>query len=131
MSGFFGKAAPIHQPRGASRMSRNQEGRAAGHHITPGQGWRWQKFGDKLMLVTDGGGADVVLSARHMGGGRVELTTCSPDGRMIPLLADSPLGLALAALPDLVAIARDCLNLNDRPRQLPLLEAALRKGGLL
>lgn len=112
-------------------MSRNQEGRAAGHHITPGQGWRWQKFGDKLMLVTDGGGTDVVLSVSAGGRDKGALTTCSPDGVMIPLTPDHPLARLLAAVPDLVAIARDCLNLNDRPRQLPLLEAALEKGGLL
>lgn len=112
-------------------MGKHHEGRLAGHHITPGLGWRWQEFGGKLMLVTDGGGADVVLTGRHRGGGAFDFVTCDPSGRLIALKADNPLAIALTALPDLVDAARDCLRFNDRPRQLPLLEAALRQGGLL
>lgn len=103
----------------------------AGHHITPGQGWRWQKFGDRLMLVTDGGGADVVLSIRE-GRGRTPptLATCSPDGVMIPLAADHPLARLLAAVPALVEVAQLIRERNDRPLYHPKLCAALDAAGL-
>lgn len=111
-------------------MSRDQAGRMAGHHITPGQGWRWQKFGDRLMLVTDGGGADVVLSVAPAGGAKGSLITCGPDGRMIPIEPDSPLAILLAGIPALVDAARTIRDHNDRPRYLPQLTAALDAAGL-
>ena len=116
---------------GEMRVSKGQAGRIAGHHLTPGQGWRWQKFGDAMMLVTDGGGADVVLSCRHKGGGRAELITCDPAGHMVALSPEGPLGALLAALPELAEVALDICARDDRPSYRPRLEAALRKAGLL
>ena len=113
-------------------MGTTKEGRVAGHHITPGLGWRWQEFGGKLMLVTDGGGADVVLTVAQLGARAPwALVSCSPRGTIERITADHPLAIALAAFPDLVTIGRDICARNDRPRQLPALEEALRRGGLL
>lgn len=111
-------------------MGKNCEGRLAGHHITPGQGWRWQSFGPRFMLVTDGGGADVVLSARHFGAGRTELINCGSDGMIQPITAESPMGRLLVGIPAIVAVARDFVDYNDRPRQLAMVESALRIAGL-
>lgn len=111
-------------------MGKNCAGRLAGHHITPGQGWRWQKFGDRLMLVTDGGGADVVLSIRGAGHGASALATCGRDGVMQPLSPDHPLAVVLAELPAMVDLLRDLRDRNDRPRQLPQIEALLERAGL-
>jgi hypothetical protein len=108
-------------------MTKEKEGRLAGHHITPGLGWRWQQFGPSMMLVTDGGGADVVLSGGRDG---LKLTTCGPDGVMIKFQPDSPLGMAIAAIPTLVDALRDLLEYNDRPRQLKLIREALAAAGL-
>lgn len=110
-------------------MGKDCEGRQAGHHLTPGRGWRWQQFGDRLMLVTDGGGADVVLSIA----GKPQapkLATCGPDGVMRPLAPDHPLARLLESVPDLVAIAREIEAQDDRPRYLPRLRDALQKAGL-
>lgn len=109
-------------------MSKDDEGRRLGHHITPGRGWRWQEFGGRLMLVTAGGGSDVVLS-----GGRdaLQIMTCDADGRLVKFKPDSPLGLALAALPDLVHLLRDIVARDDRPYQLPRIRAVLAEAGLL
>lgn len=118
---------------GFAKMSRDQAGRMAGHHITPGQGWRWQKFGDRVMLVTDGGGADVVLSIREQRvSGRMQpaLATCSPDGVMVPLTADHPLARLLAGIPAIVEVAQLIRDRNDRPLYHPKLCAALEAAGL-
>jgi hypothetical protein len=114
-------------------MARDSEGRIAGHHITPGTGWRWQNFGDRLMLVTDGGGADVVMSFGAPGAKKPlgQVMTCAPDGRLVPLTPDSPVGRLLVALPDLIHFARDFVQLNDRPRQHADAIAALDKAGLI
>lgn len=111
-------------------MGKISEGRLAGHHITPGQGWRWQYFGSREMLVTDGGGADVVLSARHVGQGRVQLITCGSDGLIKPVTSDTPMGRLLVGIPAIVAVARDFVDYNDRPRQLAMVESAFRIAGL-
>lgn len=117
-------------------MGKYCEGRVEGHHITPGRGWRWQQFGGRLMLVTDGGGADVVLSFpvksdKPVPPGELMAMTCNPEGHLIPFVVDSPLGMLLEAVPDLVFALRDVRTLNDRPRQIPMIEAALAKAGLL
>lgn len=113
-------------------MSRDCEGRLAGHHITPGTGWRWQKFGDRMMLVTDGGGADVVMSFGAPGAKNpLGVMTCDPTGRLVPLTPDSAVGRLLEALPDLVHFVRDFVQLNDRPRQHADAIAALDKAGLI
>jgi hypothetical protein len=109
-------------------MGKDCEGRVAGHHLTPGRGWRWQKFGDRLMLVTDGGGSDVVLSL--IGPRAAKLATCSPDGLMRALTADHPLARLLEALPDLAGLALEIEARDDRPHYLPRLRAALAKAGL-
>ena len=113
-------------------MGKDCEGRIAGHHITPGRGWRWQDFGGCTMLVTAGGGADVVLSIpKATPRPDSSIKTCEPGGRLVPFKPDSPLGKLLESVPDLVFALRDVLEFNDRPRQLPLIEAALAKAGLL
>lgn len=111
-------------------MSKGQAGRIAGHHCTPGQGWRWQEFGGRAMLVTDGGGADVVLSARHKGGGLCELITCGPDGLIAVLKPDSPMGRLLECVADLVELGRDIRDRDDRPTYLPRLRALLDQMGV-
>lgn len=104
-------------------MAKDDIGRIAGHHITPGRGWRWQEFGGRMMLVTDGGGADVVLS---MPGAK----TCDPDGRLVSFLPNSPLGRALAELPLMANALRDFEKFNDRPRQLIEVRGILERAGL-
>ncbi len=111
-------------------MGKDCEGRVAGHHVTPGRGWRWQKFGDRLMLVTDGGGADVVLSGRHRGGGNFDFITCGPNGNMTPLTPESPIGVLLAGVPALIDVLRLIRDRDDRPHYMPRLIEALEAAGL-
>lgn len=57
--------------------------------------WVWRNFGDKLRLVTDGGGFMVVLSAR---GPRSVIETRDPKtGAMRALRPDDPVACAIAA----------------------------------
>lgn len=88
-------------------------------------GWRWQHFGGKLMLVTDGGGATVVLSGDAKG-----LLTCSAEGRLERFNSEHPLAIALTALPELVELVRDIAARDDRPHYLPRLRAILDRLGL-
>lgn len=112
-------------------MSKGQAGRIAGHHCTPGQGWRWQVFGGRMMLVTDGGGADVVLSMRDKGRGQLELITCGPDGVIEQIKPDTPMGRLLEAMAEIVDVARDIHASDDCPTYHPRLTAALTKAGVL
>ncbi len=105
-------------------MAKDDIGRVAGHHITPGRGWRWQQFGGQMMLVTDGGGADIVLS---IPGAR----TCAPNGTMIPFVSDSPLGRVLAEVPLMADALGDFIRFNDRPRQLVEVRGVLERAGLI
>jgi hypothetical protein len=55
------------------------------HLETP---WRWQDFGSGPMLVTDGGGAKVVICGSRTG---QLVTRDEATGRLVPLASDSPL----------------------------------------
>jgi hypothetical protein len=50
--------------------------------------WRWQTFGDLLMLVTDAGGSRVVLAGSRQDG---TLMVCDDTGRLVPLKPDHPI----------------------------------------
>lgn len=66
------------------------------------QDWRWQEFGGRMMLVTDGGGAKVVLAPdAHFG-----IVTRGPQGILIPIAGDTSLGKFLAAVPAIVEASR-------------------------
>jgi hypothetical protein len=112
-------------------MARDSEGRIAGHHITPGTGWRWQNFGDRLMLVTDGGGADVVMSFGAPGAKKPlgQVMTCAPDGRLVPLTPDSPVGRLLVALPDLIHFAPGFRPAERSPAPACRRDRRARQGG--
>lgn len=88
--------------------------------------WCWQDFGDgELKLVTNGGGAKVVLDKRHKGGGRTQLTVRDPDGFMVPMKDDHPIAVLMTQVPAMVRVLREISVKDDRPRYLPAVRAIL------
>lgn len=65
-------------------------------------GWRWQSFGGQLMLVTDGGGAKVVLGAEKVGKFAHINTRDPATGVLRVLKADDEAAKLIAAAPDLL-----------------------------
>jgi hypothetical protein len=59
-------------------------------------GWRWQAFGGRWLLVTDGGGEQVILSAAHHSSIHTRdletgvLRAISPSDRVAKMLAATP-----------------------------------------
>ncbi len=96
--------------------------------------WRWQDFGSGMMLVTQTGGAKVVLSAE-----KGPLFTRDAEGYLCPILATSPVGMAVAASPQLLRALDKayefCLGFEDDELQegmgelLAEIRAALKAGG--
>lgn len=84
-----------------------------------------------MMLVTDGGGADVVLSVAAPRAGFGHMITCGQDGVMQMVTPESPMGRLLVAMADIVDVARDIHARDDRPTYHPRLTAALAKAGVL
>lgn len=72
--------------------------------------WRWQNLGGALMLVTDGGGARVVLAGDH----DTILTRDSETGTLRPMQStDAPCALIEAA-PDLLRALREITEALER-----------------
>lgn len=96
-------------------------------------GWVWAVIGNDIMLVTRSGGSKVVLASGHSGRSiKPALMVRVSAGRLAPLTdGNHPLAKLLAVVPNMVEVLRDILELDDRPRQLPMIRAALIEGGLL
>lgn len=70
-------------------------------------GWRWQAFAGRWLLVTDGGGAQVILSAMH----HSHLQTRDMGTGMLRTISPSdPVSKIIEAAPDVRRHAQSLIN---------------------
>jgi len=70
-------------------------------------GWRWQMFGGQQMLVTDGGGAMVVIAPAR---GSSVMTRDPETGGLRLLVATDEVAKLIAAAPELRRYAQSLVN---------------------
>lgn len=97
--------------------------------------WRWQSLGGMMMLVTDGGGAKVVLSASHA---RVRvpciLTRDDGTGLLRAIRADDEVASLIQAAPDMLRALEEMVSVyreecadEDEPSMVRQALAAIAK----
>jgi hypothetical protein len=99
--------------------------------------WRWQNLGGMVMLVTETGGAKVVLSASHAPvRAPCIVTRDAGTGFLRAIRADDEVARVIAAAPDLVDALAEmyesaCTNATSTPSKAAFIKAraALARAG--